>query len=314
MTTKTPVAIGEVISIAADCAEPNGNLISAYVNPGFYKCEKLQFYSDRAMPWYLQSAIKRTIERIRTISFMYQDGRNTILAEIASLQSDAPYNLTERFPKRDNFIRGSDEFSKNITKLTNAAQTRDWFQLATSAGVAVDNKTMLALIEKLEKASQVFSSALQALFACFENKDYIFNRERFEKDYGLKWIEGDINCYKESISLTHLQEYRCPSFGDLRGFFNIWDVWIDPITPHTYATKIFEHRMLNIEAVTVNQALPASGFYVYRRNPPDDDRKVLRVTYTNRGLISYETIDTYKNVTDYEIHDLNSQENDEDNV
>ncbi|KAG5887801.1 hypothetical protein JTB14_019392 [Gonioctena quinquepunctata] len=131
------------------------------------------------MSWYNVRELSCTLKAMRKLNLSLVEHRAQALESLNALADDAPYGKDERFPLNGWYI--SEAHGDCILKFQ---------QIRTSLAIkdhAEDKKTAASATGESGDMNELVYAAISSLFTQLAQRDFIFDRQRFEEHYRCEW-------------------------------------------------------------------------------------------------------------------------------
>ncbi|UCR92483.1 MAG: polyprotein [Apis iflavirus 1] len=128
--------------------------------------------------WYEQSALLRTLNRIRQINFAIQEQRTEAFAMLNNLNTCAPFARDKQFANGKNFIcEDIGDFPQKLMKLRMALSFKEKDKDSESKAIRNGyNDTILS-----------FYNIINSIIQEIREGHYVYNRDKFEKEFNVSW-------------------------------------------------------------------------------------------------------------------------------
>lgn len=130
------------------------------------------------MSWYSVRELSHTLKAMRKLNFSLVEHRAQALQSLNSLNDDATYSKTQRFPENGFYIcEAHGDWIRKFQQIRTSLATKDHVK---------DKKATTTLPDPTEHndALLAYYNAISGLFTQLSQKEFLFNKERFETFYG----------------------------------------------------------------------------------------------------------------------------------
>lgn len=281
--------------MAVSCSQGEPTVPVCQEETGFYCCGDHRLHLDRCLSWIDTCKLNTVLDEFESKNFSYQTQRNAMVTKWETLNKMAPYDLDRRFPERKTYLKFSTDVLNYVNDMLQALHVRDRVNELLSAHPNL--KLSDSFIDKnenqLSNASLSFKKAILAIKREIASRDSIYDREKFEKDYGVKWTQGEIDCSKPVRDVSYLAGKRCCTFGDYHiQHGNAHEHFFDARNPYVYRRTVNRNILSTIRSIDTNALLPTSPFYMYESTR----NRVWRVDYDEFCILTWTDVAPYTNV------------------
>lgn len=281
--------------MAVSCSSAEPSIPVCQEESGFYCCGDHRLHLDRCLSWIDTCKLNAILDEFESKNFSYQTVRNAMITKWETTNKQAPYDLDRRFPDRKTYLKFSTDVLNYVNDMLSSLHVRDRVnELLTAHPTLKLSDTFIDKNEtQLSNASLQFKKSILAIKREIASRDSVYDREKFETDYGIKWTQGDIDCSKPVRDVSYLAGKRCCTFGDYHvQHGSSANHFFDARNPYNYRRRVNRNILSNIREIDTNALLPSSPFFMYESTA----NRVWRVEYDDFCVLTWTNIAPYENV------------------
>lgn len=289
--------------MTTSCAVSEANIPTCQEATGLYCCGDHRLHLDKCLSWMDTCYLNEILDEFESKNFSYQTQRNAMITKWETANRKSPYDLDRRFPESKTYLRFSSDALNYVSDMMGALHIRDRVnELLTAHPTLKLSDTFIDKNEiALNNAGLTFKKSILNLKREIASKDSVYDREKFEERYGVKWTNGDLACAKTVKDISHLGAKRCCTFsdwilqiraanGDPSGHI------IDVRNPYRFVPRINSTVLSRVVDIDTNELLPTSPFYFYSIATSGAAGRVWRMEYDDFCILTWTDVGPFTNV------------------